>query len=109
MCSGAGIGLLRKIGLLCEDPDCTATHVDLATLDLEKPIFTETPLYEPLWLCPICAAPGGFHEEEVHAARPIDPPEKSLPIEAVVPNCRACGEPINRPGEPGCRYPGHPA
>lgn len=56
--------------------------------------------------CPVCKEHGGFHDEEIHASRPI-PSEKLLPIEDVVPNCRACGEPINRPGEPGCRYPNH--
>lgn len=58
-------------------------------------------------VCPFCAEQGGFHIEEIHAARPL-PEGKSLPIEDVVPACRACGEPINRPGEPGCRYPKHP-
>lgn len=57
--------------------------------------------------CPICGWPAGFHDEETHAARPL-PEGAALPVEDAVPACRACGEPVNRPGEPGCRYPNHP-
>lgn len=56
--------------------------------------------------CPVCAEGGGFHDEEVHAARPIAEGKLLPPLE-VVPMCRACGEPLSDPGLYGCRYPNH--
>jgi hypothetical protein len=55
--------------------------------------------------CPVCADIGGFHDEDVHAARPVAygkllPPPDSEP-------CRACGLPLDGPGADGCRYPNH--
>lgn len=56
--------------------------------------------------CPICHDTGGFHFEEVHAARPIAY-GKALPVVSDAPACRSCGEPVNGVGKAGCRYPGH--
>lgn len=58
--------------------------------------------------CPVCGDAGGFHDEEVHAARPVEPSIKALPLpDEQVVLCRACGEPLDGPGAPGCRYPRH--
>jgi hypothetical protein len=56
--------------------------------------------------CPICGEEGGFHDENIHASRPL-PEGKALPLIDVSPPCRACGEPVDGPGAPGCRYPNH--
>lgn len=56
--------------------------------------------------CPICNEHDGFHDEDIHLSRPL-PKDKSLPIIDVAPSCRACGEPIDSPGLPECRYPNH--
>jgi hypothetical protein len=76
----------------------------LAMVEVEyvrRPIAMSTPAP-----CPFCYLGGGFHDEDVHSARPL-PEGKALPVGEPVAMCRACGEPLSGPGEPGCRYPKH--
>lgn len=62
--------------------------------------------------CPICGDGNGFHHEDIHDARPL-PDGIGLPLPVaespVDKPCRACGQPLDGPGAPGCRYPNHRA
>lgn len=57
-------------------------------------------------LCPVCGLPGGFHDEDTHAAIIIpahlirhDPPPPE--------GCPNCGAPFTAPAIPPCRNPHH--
>ncbi len=56
--------------------------------------------------CPICGDHGGFHDEEVHSARPL-PEGTALPLPETEKSCRACGHLLSSAGDPDCRYPKH--
>ena len=57
--------------------------------------------------CPICGASYGFHEDGIHTARPIIPPEKDRSHEALKESRCNCGALYTERGNDLCRNPNH--